>query len=189
MTNPTFSIQWHLTTKCEQRCNQCYLFNSKQASSEIAGEHLVTLGKLKNIADDHKHTCQRLGATPRVSLTGGNPLLHEHFWELLDYLQKIGIKAHVMGNPFGITDRIAKRLVSHGVTKFQLSLDGLERTHDALRKTGSFKATDQACRTLSTNAELAFLTLQFWPMERSMLADVSEALSVRCQNRVFTISS
>jgi radical SAM/SPASM domain protein of ACGX system len=151
MEGPTFSIQWHLTTRCEQRCKHCYLFNSPQASSEIAGERLVTLSRLKRIADDHAQTCRRLGARPRVSLTGGNPLLHEHFWTLLAYLKNLGTKVHVMGNPFGITDEVARDLVAHDVSKFQLSLDGLEATHDSLRKHGSYRETERACRTLTQN--------------------------------------
>jgi radical SAM/SPASM domain protein of ACGX system len=151
MSKPVFSIQWHITTKCEQRCKHCYLFNSNLADQEIAGERLIDANKLFAIADDCVESCRKLNATPRVSLTGGNPFRHAHFWELLDYLKKLGIKVHVMGNPFGITDTVAKTLIAKGVSKFQLSLDGLESTHDLMRQKGSYKSTEDACRILSRN--------------------------------------
>mgnify|MGYP001566397516 CR=1 FL=1 len=34
---PSFSIQWHITTSCDQRCKYCYLFNSPDAKKEILG--------------------------------------------------------------------------------------------------------------------------------------------------------
>lgn len=151
MENPTFSIQWHLTTKCEQRCKHCYLFNSDKAASEIAGERLVSLARINKVADDFVQTCRRMGARPRVALTGGNPLLHEHFWTILTHLKGLGVKVHVLGNPFGITDDVARSLLANGVSRFQLSLDGLENTHDAFRKSGSYRATEKACRTLTRN--------------------------------------
>ncbi|MDD2758090.1 MAG: radical SAM protein [Patescibacteria group bacterium] len=151
MSKPTFSIQWHLTTKCEQRCKHCYLFNSSLAAEEAAGERLIDANTLFAIADDYVESCKRIGALPRVSLTGGNPLRHSHFWEVLDHFKKRGVKVHVLGNPFGITDDIAKTLVTKGVSKFQLSLDGLESTHDLMRQQESYKSTVNACRTLNQN--------------------------------------
>ncbi len=56
-----------------------------------------------------------------------------------------------MGNPFGITDAVAKMLVVKGITRFQLSLDGLENTHDMMRRKGSYKSPVDACRILSRN--------------------------------------
>jgi radical SAM/SPASM domain protein of ACGX system len=151
MSQPFFSIQWHITTKCEQRCGHCYLFNSKFALYEIAGEQLIDVKTLFTIADDYVKSCKRLNAKPRISLTGGNPLLHSRFWELLTYLMDRDVKVHVMGNPFGITDAIAQKLMMKGISKFQLSLDGLEDTHDSMRKKGSYQSTKDACQILSRN--------------------------------------
>ena len=39
-TRPNFSLQWHITTNCDQRCRHCYLFNSPDAKIEIAGEDI-----------------------------------------------------------------------------------------------------------------------------------------------------
>lgn len=151
MEKPVFSIQWHLTAICDQRCKHCYLFNSPEAEKEISGEKHIDFKKIKAIADDLNESCKKLGAKPRVSLTGGDPILHPYFWRLLDYLKKSNIKAHIMGNPFHITNNVAKKLFNLGITKYQLSLDGMEKTHDIFRKQGSFSATVNACDILKSN--------------------------------------
>lgn len=84
-------------------------------------------------------------------MTGGNPLLHPDIWKILAYCQLHQVKVHMMGNPYGINDAVAQRIKMAGVDRFQLSLDGLEATHDRLRSPGSFVATNEACRILQQN--------------------------------------
>jgi len=60
----------------------------------------------------------------------------------------LGIKVSILGNPFKITDKIAERLTHSGVNKYQMSLDGLPKTHDRLRKQGSFDRTIRASKIL-----------------------------------------
>jgi hypothetical protein len=55
----------------------------------------------------------------------------------------------ILGNPFHLTSENLGRLKDLGVTSFQLSLDGLESTHDMLRKPGSFQATLAAIRLVN----------------------------------------
>ena len=49
-----------------------------------------------------------------------------------------------MGNPFHLTDEVCARMKELGCRKYQLSLDGLEKTHDYFRKPGSFVETLRA---------------------------------------------
>ena len=148
---PILSLQWHLTTMCEQRCKHCYIHSSTDAQVEIEGERFMSFDKLTTVVDDFCLTCNLLQATPRVALTGGNPMLHPMFWPFLKYLQNKMIKVSILGNPFGLNDEIANRLFGLGIKKFQLSLDGMKQTHDRFRKRGSFRETERACATLRRN--------------------------------------
>ena len=148
MNEPVFSLQWHITTSCDQRCRHCYIYNSASAKLEIEGESRMDRTRLYAIADDLVISSQRLGSRPRVSLTGGNPLLHPDFWALLSYLGEKKVRVNIMGNPFGLTDVALRRLKESGVTTFQLSLDGMEKTHDSFRSEGSFRATVEAIAKL-----------------------------------------
>lgn len=53
-----------------------------------------------------------------------------------------------MGNPFHITRSSARDLKKYGVNMYQISLDGLEKTHDYFRKPGSFNETLRAYNIL-----------------------------------------
>lgn len=46
-----------------------------------------------------------------------------------------------MGNPFHLNDDVCLRLKQYGCEKYQMSLDGMRKTHDWFRKPGSFDIT------------------------------------------------
>lgn len=74
--------------------------------------------------------CRSLGRNPYIYLTGGDPVLHPAFWELLALFKADGTRFCVMGNPFHLTESVCARMKDCGCVKYQLSLDGLEKTHD-----------------------------------------------------------
>lgn len=133
---PYFAIQWHITDVCDQRCKHCYIFSEGHPC-------LVTtpLEELKSTYKQIKDFCERIERTPYIYLTGGDPILHPNFWDLLEMFKADGIRFCIMGNPFHLTDENCRRMKELGCVKYQLSLDGLEKTHDMFRKKGSFKIT------------------------------------------------
>ncbi len=90
-------------------------------------------------------TCEeftaKLDMHPYFNLIGGDPILAPDFWPLVEYLHEKGYSYAVAGNPFHLTDDVLKRLKETGCSIYQLSLDGMEKTHDWFRKPGSFRAT------------------------------------------------
>lgn len=150
-TKPNFSMQWHITAECDQRCKHCYLFNSPDAAKEVRGSRAMTLETLQKIAKNFHDAACRLDATPRIFMTGGDPILSPHFWKLSEYIYSLGIRISLMGNPFHITDAVAVKLRSLGIRDYQMSLDGLEVMHDTFRKRGSFTATLLAADILKRN--------------------------------------
>lgn len=90
----------------------------------------------------------RMQRRPYLYITGGDPILHTHFWDLLELVHSKAIPFTIMGNPFHLTDDVCRRLKQLGCRKYQLSLDGLRQTHDRFRKPGSFDATLQAIATI-----------------------------------------
>ena len=47
----------------------------------------------------------------------------------------------ILGNPFHLNEYVLKRLKEYGLLKYQLSIDGMRKTHDWFRKKGSFDET------------------------------------------------
>jgi len=129
----------------------CYLFNSPDAITEIRGSRAMTLATLKKIAENFRDAGLRLDVTPRIFMTGGDPILSPYFWELTEFIYSMGIRISLMGNPFHITDAVASRMHSLGILDYQMSLDGLEEMHDSFRKKGSFNATLATADILKRN--------------------------------------
>lgn len=106
------------------------------------------LKELKRTYGQIKEFCGKLSRTPYIYLTGGDPILHPDFWELLRMFKADGTRFCIMGNPFHLTDEVCRRMKECGCVKYQLSLDGSEKTHDMFRKPGSFAATINAIGTI-----------------------------------------
>lgn len=93
------------------------------------------------VIDDFISFCAEMKVIPCFSITGGDPLLYPLIWDVLELIQQKKINFTILGNPFHLTSEKAERLKNLGCTSYQMSLDGLEETHDSLRKSGSFRAT------------------------------------------------
>lgn len=134
---PYFSFQWHITDACDQRCKHCYIFSEDNGKKpdEMRWEQIQST--LANCLD----FCDTFGRQPYFYITGGDPILHPHFWELLAALKARGTPFTILGNPFHLNDGVCRRLRECGCQKYQLSLDGLRKTHDWFRKPGSYDIT------------------------------------------------
>ena len=82
-----------------------------------------------------------------VLLSGGEPTLHRHFLELLDFGLQLGLTITINTN--GVTsffnEATLKDLAQHARLSIQVSLDGDEAMHDAIRGPDSYR---KAVRTL-----------------------------------------
>lgn len=140
-----FCLQWHITNKCDQRCKHCYIFNS---GNPIPNEEW-TLEEAKLLVEDYWNFCQKYDKTPHISMTGGDPILHPNFWEIVELLHKKGIQFSILGNPFHLNPEVVTRLNKAGCNSYQVSLDGLKETHDSMRMDGSFDSTLRAIELLN----------------------------------------
>lgn len=138
-----FAFQWHITDECDQRCKHCYIFAPGHP-------HLVTMPweRMLSVLANIERMATRMGRIPYLYITGGDPILHPRFWDLLELLHQRGIPFTLMGNPFHLTTDACQRMRMLGCRKYQLSLDGLRQTHDSFRKPGSYDHTLQAITTL-----------------------------------------
>lgn len=152
MGKPNFYIQWHITDRCSQRCRHCYLHQSAKIADN--GHKELDISVLFLVIDDIFRTTLELNANPVFVLTGGDPIMHPNFWQILDKIKELAEKYQsktaidILGNPFFINKETAKTLKEKGIRKYQLSLDGLKEKHDFLRKEGSYEETLRASKVL-----------------------------------------
>lgn len=132
-----FSFQWHITDDCDQRCKHCYIFSENNCKAL----DIMNWEQLKDTFCNCLDFCKVYDRLPYFYITGGDPILHPNFWELLKLLKKHEIPFTILGNPFHLNDEVCRELKTLGCEKYQLSLDGMRETHDWFRKPGSFDIT------------------------------------------------
>lgn len=141
-----FSFQWHITDSCDQRCRHCYIF--AEGHPKLIE---MPMERCRQVVGQCEEMAAGLGKLPFFIITGGDPILHRHFWDILELLHQRNHPFVLLGNPFHLTDEVAARLVALGCVQYQVSLDGMRETHDAIRKPGSFDATLEALRVMKRN--------------------------------------
>jgi radical SAM/SPASM domain protein of ACGX system len=142
-----FGLQWHITNRCDQKCEHCYIFNSELPVKTAD----VSLEDARMTVDKYLQFCNDIDRTPVIIITGGDPILHPQFWEIISYLKDNSIVFSVLGNPFHLDAEVIRRLIGFGCRSYQMSLDGLEDTHDTIRKRGSYRETMDKIRLLNEN--------------------------------------
>jgi len=123
----------HLTDRCTLRCRHCFI--GPQTGADLP------LAEVLRLADEFA-VLQGL----RFIVSGGEPLMHRHFWRLNDRLPAYPFRSILLTNGTLLDRQAARALRFHEV---QVSLDGPQRAHDALRGTGSFRRAIAALRHLA----------------------------------------
>jgi radical SAM protein with 4Fe4S-binding SPASM domain len=115
-------LELQITRKCNLRCRHCFL--GPPDATELPLEDMVK-------ALDEFQQMQGL----RVLITGGEPVLHRDFGKLNSILPGYALRKILFTNGTLMTTELLKGL---NVDEIQVSIDGLEEAHDALRGSGTF---------------------------------------------------
>lgn len=133
-----------VTYRCNLHCAMCDM-PLKAAASD--GEQRQEFGtpRFREIIGEFA----RLGV-PGIGFTGGEPLLRDDIFELLDCTRRHGMIAHLNTNGWLLGSDEARRIVEIGVDSVNVSLDGATAaTHDRIRnKPGTFERAVNAVRLL-----------------------------------------
>jgi radical SAM protein with 4Fe4S-binding SPASM domain len=173
-----FFVQWHLTERCNLRCRHCY---QSGAVSEMSYQEIC--GAIDNVRSAFKSwvTEYDMQMSPSFHFTGGEPLLRKDLFEILGYVRDRGFSVSLMSNGTLIDSDMARRIREAGVSDVQISLDGLEVTHENLRGKGSFSRTLAGIRNLVAQGVEANINLTVSRInmgETSELVHLAEELVV-----------
>ena len=146
---PTFDffIQWHLTERCNLHCRHCY--QGGRAPVEMSeGEVLQEIDGASEMFQAWESE-QRIRVNPSIHFTGGEPFLYPGLHRVMRHARKSGFGVAVMTNGSRVTDDDARRLKDLGAFEIQVSIEGPEALHDAVRGRGSFQAAIQGADRLA----------------------------------------
>lgn len=114
--------------------NQCNLF------CRHCGSNCTPMGQALTVEDVERTLGSFHAERPMICLTGGEPLLHPDFYEIAKCVQAMGFHWGMTTNATLIDDTAAEKLKQTGMSTVSVSLDGLEQTHDMLRRqTGAWR--------------------------------------------------
>ncbi len=152
-TEPLQTITIRVTKACNLRCIQCYSFSDEKLKDELS------LEEIKSIIDQSK----KLGAV-RIFFTGGEPFIRPGIFEILKYADNNNFAIYTSTNGTLLDKRILRLLKSlKHLRTLQISIDGLEKTHDSIRGVkGTFKKAIASAKLAkkelkNKNTKIAFI--------------------------------
>lgn len=164
--HPLYAV-WEITLRCDLGCKHCGSRAGHARDGEL--DTAAALATVRELAD--------LGVR-EVTLIGGEAYLREDWGVIARAITDAGMACGITTGARNLTDERIRRAVDAGVKTVSVSIDGLERTHDAQRNVpGAFQAAASAVERLSktpirvgTNTQINRLSLPELPALARRLA-------------------
>ena len=99
--NGFFTLQWHITHRCNLRCSHCYQDDYSAFSSRKS---------LETVLNQYSLLLEEYGFKGYLNITGGEPLAHPDLFWLLEEAGNRGITTAVLTNGTLIGRREAAEL-------------------------------------------------------------------------------
>ena len=134
------SLDLEITCQCNASCSYCYYLNNQ----DVAYKDMPTAAWLDLF--DELGRCQVMD----VTLLGGEPLLRDDFFTLIEGIVANRMRFSVLSNGSMLTSEVARRIKATGrCDHVQISLDGSRaEIHEIMRGQGSFAPALAAIRNL-----------------------------------------
>ena len=134
---------YNVTRECNMKCSHCYInATEKKLPDELTTE------EAKSVIDQIHQV-----SSPLLILSGGEPLLRQDIFELIEYGSKKVLKMGLSSNGYLIDDAVAKKLKAAGIATVSISIDSsIPEQHDEFRGVvGAWEKAINACKALRKN--------------------------------------
>lgn len=128
-------VDLHITNRCNLKCEHCVY------DSGVWNMPDMSLETVKKLSDGFKKMNVK-----EVHITGGEPLLNEEVFDIIEYLHKSGYLVRIQSNGHLINETTAKKLKDSGADHVLISIDGLHDTHNKFR--GNSNSFVEACKAV-----------------------------------------
>jgi radical SAM protein with 4Fe4S-binding SPASM domain len=127
MVNPALRfLGLGITRRCNLSCNYC----SRCAGPE---QHIdLPVDVACDILSDACNIAE--GKSINVALTGGEALLHPHFWKIVREASQLPVLLSLNSNGINLTPKFIDRCIDIGLSTFNISIEGPKNVYKALVK-------------------------------------------------------
>ena len=136
-------VSWNTTNACNLNCPHCYRDAGKPAPNELTTSEAKTmLEQISVVGDD-------FGSAPKIMIfSGGEPLLREDIFELVEHAAAQGLRPVFGTNGTLLNNEVAQDLKESGAAAMGISLDSTDpEKHDRFRGVpGGFDKTIEGMR-------------------------------------------
>ena len=129
---PLFIVPWRCTFACENECVHCVSAGKSAVPNEISTSDALKL--VDQVSD--------FGAS-FFGITGGQPFLRKDLFKVISHAKKLGLNASIITDG-RLMDQKAFDSILKNEVKISISLDGEEKTNDAIRGKGAYAAAVSA---------------------------------------------
>src|SRR5580692_8390271 len=134
---PSIAV-WEITLRCDLGCRHCGSRAGRVRKDELSTSEALDL----------VHQFADLGLK-EVTLIGGEFYMRDDWDRIAAEIDRCGMLCSIVTGARQMTDERVRRAVAARVGKISISIDGLERTHDAIRGSeGSWKAAVASARRI-----------------------------------------
>lgn len=181
----TFSIFWHITTECSNNCKHCFVHDKKTYEAEK--RNVLSLNDMFKVLDRIDEFEKKYSVKIKTfNITGGDPFLRKDWYDLFSEIRKRKKLIKIAGNPETLTENVIKKLHKLNIDYFQMSLDGLEKTHDSFRSKGSFQRTLDKINLLDQNGIKPIIRFTLFPYNSKDLLPLMRFIAKKTKVKQFS---
>ena len=139
---------WECTHACNLRCKHCGSDCGPRLSEELTTDEIKDA--FKSIAGDFD------ARKIMIAVTGGEPLLRTDLFAVMKYATSLGFRWGMVTNGTLIDQEAVEKCHDAGMSTVTVSIDGLEETHDYIRRlNGSFNKSINALKLFKASESFA----------------------------------
>lgn len=164
-------VAWQITNECNLACLHCI----EESGPGKAFKDELTKDEVFSVIDQLIE-----GQVPYVSFSGGEPMVHPHFFEMVERITKGGVGLKIETNGHYLTPENCLRLKNLGVKAVQVSLDGAtSASFNKMRVHGRFESATNGITNLrkaGVPIEINFVPAKFNIKEIGLAVDLAYEL-------------
>jgi radical SAM enzyme (rSAM/lipoprotein system) len=142
---------WECTLRCNLNCRHC-----GSECTKVSGVEDMPIGDFLRVLDEEISTFCNPNKT-MIGITGGEPLVRDDLEEAGIEIIKRGYPWGIVSNGLALTEKRFESLLRAGLHSITISFDGLEDSHNWLRKnSNSWKNAFEAIKRLPKVPELEY---------------------------------